>query len=180
MNDLIITNGYKEIVTGLVALHFENKAIERDFDMPVGHQTMDIIQGKGRGLVILLHGVPGVGKTATAEAVASRYEKPLFSITCGDLGLQPKDVEDSLNGIFRLAHLWDCVLLLDEADVFLTQRSRLDIGRNALVSGKLSNPRIHVVWVPDTWDPSMNSFPARLGILQWHSVSHHKPRWHDR
>lgn len=33
-----------------------------------------------------------------------------------------------------MAHKWDCVLLLDEADIFLSQRSRTDLKRNALVS----------------------------------------------
>lgn len=38
--------------------------------------------------------------------------------------------------ISKLAQAWDCVLLLDEADVFLAQRSRNDVSQNALVSGK--------------------------------------------
>lgn len=67
----------------------------------------DLIRGKGRGLVILLHGAPGVGKTATAEAVALWHKKPLFVITCGDLGFTPQGVESSLGEIFRLANLWD-------------------------------------------------------------------------
>jgi len=67
--------------------------------------TQDVIQGKGRGLVVLLHGVPGVGKTATAEAVALENRKPLFVITCGDLGLSPTDVETHLTEVFRLAHM---------------------------------------------------------------------------
>ncbi|KAL2161688.1 hypothetical protein VTH06DRAFT_8250 [Thermothelomyces fergusii] len=96
--------------------------------------NQDVIRGKGSGLVILLHGVPGVGKTATAEAVAQANKKPLFVITCGDLGFTPRDVEDSLKDIFRLAHLWDCILLLDEADVFLSRRELGDLKRNALVS----------------------------------------------
>lgn len=75
-----------------------------------------------------------MGKTATAEAVAMENNRPLFTITCGDLGLTPSEVETSLNDIFRLAHKWECVLLLDEADVFLAQRSRFDLKRNALVS----------------------------------------------
>lgn len=79
----------------------------------------------------------GVGKTATAEAVAQKWGKPLFPITCGDLGLTPESVEKSVNGIFCLAHLWDCVLLLDEADVFISRRTHgSDLQRNALVSGK--------------------------------------------
>jgi hypothetical protein len=37
---------------------------------------------------------------------------------------------------FRLAQAWGCVLLLDEADVFLAQRTSSDLERNAVVSGK--------------------------------------------
>ncbi|KAI1365599.1 hypothetical protein F5Y08DRAFT_172256 [Xylaria arbuscula] len=133
--NLKILKDYKDIVRGLVASHFQRKSFERRYvDMSTGGPSQDLIQNKGRGLVVLLHGVPGVGKTATAEAVAMEYRKPLFVITCGDLGLTPHEVEASLSNVFRLAHLWDCVLLLDEADVFLSQRSKLDMKRNALVS----------------------------------------------
>ena len=98
----------------------------------------DFIRGKGKGLVILLHGAPGVGKTATAEAIAYAHRKPLFSITCGDLGIEPTGVERTLSEIFRLANLWDCVLLLDEAEIFLSHREKKDdnLQRNALVSSK--------------------------------------------
>ncbi|KAH9907824.1 hypothetical protein F4778DRAFT_719249 [Xylariomycetidae sp. FL2044] len=134
--NLKIQKDYKDIVRGLVQAHFQKKVLERRFadKSIVGPSSQDLIQGKGRGLVVLLHGVPGVGKTATAEAVAMENRKPLFVIGCGDLGLTPSDVEASLNNVFRLAHVWDCVLLLDEADVFLSQRTRTDLKRNALVS----------------------------------------------
>ena len=75
-----------------------------------------------------------MGKTATAECVAASYGKPLLPITCGDLGLQPKEVEATLQISFQLAQAWDCVMLLDEADIFLAQRTNQDIERNALVS----------------------------------------------
>ncbi|CAH0003988.1 unnamed protein product [Clonostachys byssicola] len=133
--NLRIQSDYKDVVRGLVMSHFQRKALERRYaDSAMEGPNQDLIQGKGRGLVVLLHGVPGVGKTATAEAVAMENRKPLFVITCGDLGLSPHEVESSLKNVFRLAHLWDCVLLLDEADVFLSQRSQLDMKRNALVS----------------------------------------------
>jgi hypothetical protein len=133
--NLRIQDDYKDVVRGLVMSHFQKKAIERRYaDTGTEGPGQDLIQGKGRGLVVLLHGVPGVGKTATAEAVAMENHKPLFVITCGDLGLSPNEVEMSLKNVFRLAHLWDCVLLLDEADVFLSQRSKHDMKRNALVS----------------------------------------------
>jgi len=69
--------------------------------------------------------------------VAQKYGKPLFSISCGDLGVVPSMVEGSLNDILHLAHLWDCILLLDEADIFLTARSAADLKRNGIVSGEL-------------------------------------------
>src|SRR3569833_687808 len=132
-DDLKINPKYKKMIGSLVDSHFARTS--RLGRGKTSNAGQDIIRGKGLGLVILLHGVPGVGKTATAEAVAQTNKKPLFVITCGDLGISPKDVETSLNDIFRLAHLWDCVLLLDEADIFLSKRQTPDLKRNALVSG---------------------------------------------
>lgn len=96
----------------------------------------DIVKGKGQGLVILLHGPPGVGKTLTAESVASMAGKPLFAISTSDIGLNPADVEHNLESLFELAARWHAVLLFDEADVFLESRSShtSDLTRNALVS----------------------------------------------
>ncbi|TVY27411.1 hypothetical protein LHYA1_G004177 [Lachnellula hyalina] len=130
--DLKIDDEHKRIVKSLVKAHFRKQNLQKD--QPNAGLNQDLIRAKGSGLFILLHGVPGVGKTATAEAVAQANKKPLFVITCGDLGFSPKEVDDSLRDIFRLAHLWDCVLLLDEADVFLTRREHNDLQRNALVS----------------------------------------------
>lgn len=50
--------------------------------------------------------------------------------------MSPNDVESKLQHSFQLAQAWECVLLLDEADVFLAERSQDNIERNALVSGK--------------------------------------------
>lgn len=134
---LSIDEKHRQIVQCLVAEHFEKREMERR--QPYSRSmSQDIVHGKGSGLSILLHGVPGVGKTATAEAVAQANNKPLFAITCGDLGITPQLVEQNLNEIFRLAHLWDCVLLFDEADVFLTRRNTQNLERSALVSGERS------------------------------------------
>ncbi|KAI9733084.1 MAG: hypothetical protein M1834_003630 [Cirrosporium novae-zelandiae] len=130
--DLKINPEHKRMVKSLVQAHFRKREIQKKQSI-VG-LNQDLIRGKGSGLFILLHGVPGVGKTATAEAVAQANKKPLFNITCSDLGFTAKYVENSLNDIFRLAHLWDCVLLLDEADIFLSRRETSDLKRNGLVS----------------------------------------------
>ena len=131
--DLKIDEQHKRMVKSLVKSHLKKQVAQKK--RPTINLNQDLIRGKGSGLFILLHGVPGVGKTATAEAVAQANKKPLFSITCGDLGFSPKEVENALKDIFRLAHHWDCVLLLDEADIFLSRRELGDLKRNALVSG---------------------------------------------
>jgi SpoVK/Ycf46/Vps4 family AAA+-type ATPase len=94
----------------------------------------DLVYGKGTGLIVLLHGGPGTGKTLTAESVAEIAEKPLYRVTCGDIGTDPINIEKYLESVFYLGRIWDCVVLLDEADVFLEQRSLSDLSRNALVS----------------------------------------------
>jgi MoxR-like ATPase len=40
----------------------------------------DIVSGKGKGLVGLLSGSPGVGKTLTAEVVAELSNRPLYVV----------------------------------------------------------------------------------------------------
>ncbi|KAL7911733.1 P-loop containing nucleoside triphosphate hydrolase protein [Trichoderma velutinum] len=97
-------------------------------------QNTDLIRGKGNGLFILLHGGPGTGKTLTAESVAEIAHKPLYRVTCGDIGTSAQDVENYLEIVLHLGKTWGCVVLLDEADVFLQQRSLYNLERNALVS----------------------------------------------
>jgi SpoVK/Ycf46/Vps4 family AAA+-type ATPase len=99
-------------------------------------REFDVVKGTGKGLIILLHGAPGVGKTSTAECVAANAGRPLFPVTCGDLGTETaQEVEENLEKFFALARRWNYVLLLDEVDVFLSARLEGNIRQNSLVSG---------------------------------------------
>jgi len=82
----------------------------------------------------LLHGPPGVGKTLAAECIAERQKRPLYSVSCGDLGTEPLHLEHRLKEVFNYAVLWHAILLMDEADIFLQERDIHDVKRNALVS----------------------------------------------
>lgn len=146
-NDLKISDRDKLLIESIVQDHFDKKKVQRNIEgRGMEALEQDFIRGKGKGLVILLHGAPGVGKTATAEAVAAAHQKPLFPITCGDLGVEPTMVERTLSEIFRLSNLWDCVLLLDEAEIFLSHREKKDdnLQRNALVSSKCRVHQTHL------------------------------------
>lgn len=94
----------------------------------------DVIEGKGKGIILLLSGSPGVGKTLTAESVAEDMRVPLYMMSAGDLGLRPDQVEHSLRNVLEMVEKWNAVLLLDECDVFLEARSTSDLERNKLVS----------------------------------------------
>lgn len=133
LNSLMVDRTIKKMIESTVRAHFFDKELRRD--LSAGRlMTQDVISGKGNGTFILLHGVPGVGKTALAEAMAQSMGKPLFTITCGDLGITPSEVEKNLSQIFRLANLWDCVLLLDEVDTFFSERDRTDLVRTSIVA----------------------------------------------
>ncbi|KAK4696280.1 hypothetical protein P7C71_g1599, partial [Lecanoromycetidae sp. Uapishka_2] len=120
---LVLDAEYKDIVRAMVSSYIDKTAM-----------LDDLVAGKGVGLCALLHGPPGSGKTLTAECVAESFEKPLYQVTCGDIGTDPEGLEERLEEIFDYAHTFGAVLLLDEADIFLQDRDYQNLERNALVS----------------------------------------------
>ncbi|EMC96833.1 hypothetical protein BAUCODRAFT_122792 [Baudoinia panamericana UAMH 10762] len=123
-DSLVLPDNQKDIVRALVESHKFNAAKTID----------DVVQGKGKGLVSVLHGPPGTGKTLTAEGISELLRCPLYMVSAGELGTDPAKLEYELQTILDIAHSWGAVLLLDEADVFLEARQNHDIHRNALVS----------------------------------------------
>ncbi|KAL8795715.1 MAG: hypothetical protein Q9182_007494 [Xanthomendoza sp. 2 TL-2023] len=120
---LVLDEEYKDIVQAMVSSYV---------DKTTGID--DLIAGKGAGLVTLLHGPPGTGKTLTAECVAESFGKPLYQVTCGEIGTHSSRLEEKLGEIFDDAVTWGAILVLDEADVFLQERDYENLERNALVS----------------------------------------------
>lgn len=116
---LVVEEDKKDMIYSLVKFH--------------GSGFTDIIEGKGGGTIFLLHGPPGWGKTASAEAVAELLHKPLYSVSVGELGTSTDTLEKRLRNILDVAVIWNAVLLLDEADIFLEERDEHNIQRNAMV-----------------------------------------------
>ncbi|KAL5400184.1 hypothetical protein PMIN06_000096 [Paraphaeosphaeria minitans] len=121
---LVLPAQIKQNLKGLVSSHRFNAAKTID----------DVIVGKGKGLNVVLHGPPGVGKTLTGESIAEFLRCPLYMVSSGELGTNAAQLERDLNRIMEITHAWGAILLLDEADVFLEARQPHDIHRNALVS----------------------------------------------
>jgi SpoVK/Ycf46/Vps4 family AAA+-type ATPase len=129
---LVLPDQTKDLIRALVTVRTSQRGVKQG--LGVAGKRTDITYGKGNGLIMLLHGGPGTGKTLTAESVAEIAEMPLYRVTCGDIGTNAEAVENYLNTVLHLGNSWNCVLLLDEADVFLEERSMSDLKRNSLVS----------------------------------------------
>lgn len=123
-DSLVLEPQTKDLIKALVTSRRNNASKTID----------DVIQGKGRGLVTVLHGAPGTGKTLTAEGISELLKCPLYMVSAGELGTDSRYLEAELQRILDICHAWGAVLLLDEADVFLEKRNMSDVHRNALVS----------------------------------------------
>jgi SpoVK/Ycf46/Vps4 family AAA+-type ATPase len=124
---LLLPAGQRRLVRALARQH----ALGQDsFD--------DMIKKKGKGCIFLLHGPPGVGKTATVEGIADNIRRPMYVMMSGDLGSDLKAVETNFNKALKLVTKWKAIILIDEADVFLEKRSSHDLARNSLVSSNLA------------------------------------------
>ena len=119
---------YKRLIKALVQSHELSNTT-------MGTHVEDVVEEKGKGLVLLLHGPPGVGKTLTAETIAQATAKPLVVVSVAEIGLDASRAEKNLERLFSLATKWEAILLVDEADVFLeTRGATSSASRNALVS----------------------------------------------
>ncbi|KAK1851925.1 FAD binding domain-containing protein [Colletotrichum chrysophilum] len=92
---------------------------------------------QGGNLCIFLTGPPGVGKTLTAEVVAEETHRPLYRVQAGGLGFHPSALEKQLGDIFLLARRWGAIILIDEADMFMTKRRASTPDQNATVTAFL-------------------------------------------
>ncbi|MCJ1288004.1 hypothetical protein MMC26_007357 [Xylographa opegraphella] len=110
MASLILPDTQKRLLRALVRSHV----------FPT--QARDEWALKGKGLVILLHGTPGSGKTLTAETAAEYTHKALLKISLSELK-DDERLEENMIKFQRYASTWQAIILIDEADVFLEART---------------------------------------------------------
>jgi len=133
----------KQVILSVAQVHLSRKEAERKVTgagLSPDDSSLGLTSGKGgEGLFILLHGVPGIGKTSTAEAMARALGKPLFHIHIGSLAVTTEDLDTSLDRIFRLAAIWDCILTLDEVDLFFSRAATAGENLLSVFLQKLEN-----------------------------------------
>ncbi|KAG0559702.1 hypothetical protein KC19_10G124600 [Ceratodon purpureus] len=129
--DLVLSDpSRKQMLLALVSEYLRSPG---DGDEVV--QKLDPISNKGDGCIFLCYGPPGTGKTLTAESMAEKLHRPLWSISVFELGTNAKELETNLIEILDIASQWRAVLLLDEADIYMEKRtSQGDPKRTAMTA----------------------------------------------
>ncbi|KAF5506947.1 hypothetical protein CGCA056_v013008 [Colletotrichum aenigma] len=121
--------GKKELIQNLTRCFKTTKTSEGS--------NQDARAGQRGNLIILLKGPSGVGKTLTAEVVTELTQRPLYRVSAGELSVDSSALEKQLGDIFTLCRRWRAVVLIDEADMFLTKRRASMPDRNAAVTAFL-------------------------------------------
>jgi hypothetical protein len=119
LGQVVMDNSYKQLLQILVL----GKALGEE-----SHASSTLVTN---GTTVLLHGAPGTGKTFSVECLAERFRKPLLRLTHGKLGGSMQELAKSLEESFQLSDRWGCIMLLDDVDVFLSQRAN-DLTQNLM------------------------------------------------
>ncbi|KAK6856329.1 hypothetical protein PG995_006516 [Apiospora arundinis] len=79
-------------------------------------------RGKENGLVIVLHGQAGLGKTLTAESMTTYVREPMMSLSLMKAFGDSRDPGDELTEVLRLANLWGLVVHITDADLLYERK----------------------------------------------------------
>jgi hypothetical protein len=114
-NQLILPSGTKEMLLALVKSSDRSSKFRR-------YRYRDVVESKGSGILFLLYGSPGTGKTLSVEALCSLLGRPLYSVSFAELGSSVSDLEERLTDVLSLAAHWGAIVLLDEGDALVEKR----------------------------------------------------------
>ncbi|KAF7903937.1 hypothetical protein EAF00_001271 [Botryotinia globosa] len=101
---LVIPEGHESLLKALVGTHPSSQSLpSRTSRVP-------------SSLAILLHGPRSTGKFLTVKALASHFNRPLYTITSTDLGMITWDAARELATHFKRATKWNCIIAIPDAE----------------------------------------------------------------
>ena len=118
-DDLVLPPSLREAIDDLV---FEARARAQVWEDSAARRLFP----QGRGLLALLAGPPGTGKTMTAQTVAASLGLDLFRISLSEVvSKYVGETSKNLQRVFARAEEMDAVLLFDEADALFSRRTEI-------------------------------------------------------
>ncbi|ETS84636.1 hypothetical protein PFICI_02661 [Pestalotiopsis fici W106-1] len=123
-DELYMDSTRKKSLSGIVSSYLNSVSSHGDNYSPTR---------KVRGLNILLSGSSGTGKTFTAECLARKFGIALYTVTTGDLGVEPTVFDQRLQETLTRATNWNAMVLLDDVDLYSKERTGYNNERAALL-----------------------------------------------
>ena len=121
IDDLIVYEFDNNATNKLILSDLNQNIIEKIFTKTYTNAD-DVVKYKGNGIIILAVGETGTGKTSTAEVYSEQNHKFLYILQADELDVYAHKIEEKLTIILNRIQKWNTVLLIDEADIFLSQR----------------------------------------------------------
>jgi ATP-dependent 26S proteasome regulatory subunit len=119
LKDLIVSNDLKQAIEDII---FEAKERIAFWEKESARKIFP----QGRGLVALLNGPPGTGKTMAAQIIAAELELDLFRIDLSSvISKYVGETSKNLERILSRAVGMDIILLFDEADALFGKRTEV-------------------------------------------------------
>ncbi|KAF2963821.1 hypothetical protein GQX73_g9767 [Xylaria multiplex] len=100
-------------------------------------------RGEEKGMIVLLYGRHGVGKTLAAESIADYIKRPLYRVNPGELGARAYRIKRVLSSIVSLATRWNAIILIENVDAYLEPRSRNPLRHSNFITAFLKRLKSH-------------------------------------
>ena len=112
--DVVLPEADRRRLLSVVDRHHEYLRCRREWGI-------DEVVQYGRGVMILMYGAPGTGKTMTAHGLADHLGKRVLAVDVPTL-IEARDGDKLLPGLFREARQHDALLVFDECEVLFGSR----------------------------------------------------------
>jgi AAA+ superfamily predicted ATPase len=123
---------------------------------------------KGTAISLLFYGEPGTGKTLMAQAIADKYGKELEFVAAAEIETpEPGGAERNLKEYFAKSQESGSVLLFDECDSLITDRSRVGMILAAQINALLTELERHkgiVIFTTNRLGALDPAFERRLSL----------------
>ena len=117
LDQVILPDNDKAELVTCMARYFEDR------DKAVMTEVNDFY-GYGTSLTYLFHGPSGTGKTMMAKALATSFDRTIFSLSADDMQEMPGSYQDIISTLFREANLQKGIVFFDECDDVFQKGSR--------------------------------------------------------
>ena len=118
-NDLVLPSSLRHALEDFVFEATEGRAI---WERPEANRLFP----QGKGLIALLNGPPGTGKTMAAQVIAAKLQLDLFRIDLSAVvSKYVGETSKNLERILSRARRMDALLLFDEADALFGKRTEI-------------------------------------------------------